>query len=179
MRNAASSRNGERTSLMICLDASAGPMLVIGGGATGLRKIRTLLDAGMDVTLVSPEIIPELEKIVQEERVAWERRTAERRDFDEHAFALLALPRSESETVLPLAEGTHCLVNCCGAGELGAWSLAAQFRFSSSLTQAPEDTPDAKGSRRFLVGVASGGRFPGAAAALKRRLQHYLEGERS
>jgi len=179
MCNAPSRRSRERASLMICLDASAGPMLVVGGGATGLRKIRTLLDAGMAVTLISPEIVPELEEIVREGRVAWERRIAERRDFEEHVFALLALPRSESETVLTLAEGTRCLVNCCGAGDLGAWSLAAQFRVASSVAALPEDVPSPAESHWYTVGVASGGRSPGGSAALKRRLQHSLEGGRS
>lgn len=179
MCSASSSRSRERVALMICLDASAGPILVVGGGATGLRKIRTLLDAGMDVTLVSPEIVPELEAIIREGGVAWERRTAERRDFEKHAFALLALSRSESEAVLHLAEGTRCLMNCCGAGELGTWSLAAQFRVASSVAALPEDAPSPAENHWYTVGVASGGRSPAGSAALKRRLRHSLEGDRS
>jgi precorrin-2 dehydrogenase/sirohydrochlorin ferrochelatase len=161
---------------MISLDASAGPVLVVGGGGTGLRKIRTLLKAGMAVTLVSPDAHPDLESMAEERVISWRRRPAERSDFEEHAFALLALSRPATEEVLTLADGTSCLLNCCGAPELGTWSLAAQFRTSRKISEKkPGQTA---GPEFFLVGVTSGGQSPGGSAALKRKLQEYLEGER-
>lgn len=148
-------------SLMICLSPAVGPVLVAGGGAVGLRKVRTLLGAKMGVTLVSPEVIPELESLAEEKRILWKKRTVQRQDFQEHSFALLALPRKNMETVLPLADGTGCLLDCCGAPECGQWSLAAQFL-----------------SRNFIVGAASGGKDPAGSTALKKTLQRYLEEEK-
>ncbi|MDZ7729623.1 MAG: bifunctional precorrin-2 dehydrogenase/sirohydrochlorin ferrochelatase [Dehalococcoidia bacterium] len=43
-------------SLMVELQPSLGPALVVGGGTVAARKVRGLLDAGFDVTVVSPEL---------------------------------------------------------------------------------------------------------------------------
>ena len=145
-------------SLMICLSPASGPILAVGGGPVGLRKIRTLLDGGASVDLVSPEAVPELQALAAEGSIRWERRRAERRDFSEHRLALLALPPEETADVLPLAEGTGCLLNCCGAPESGSWALAAQFRWKG-----------------FVVGAGSGGGDPAGSAALKNLLRQSLE----
>ena len=169
-----------RFSLMICINPSAGPILVVGGGTTGLRKIRTLLGAGMDVTLVSPDALPEVEELAQAGLIDWRRRRAKQCDFEEHNFALLALPRMETESVLSLAEGTRCHLNCCGAPELGMWSLAAQFHVRDASPVAVSDREEASADQdiSLVVGVGSGGRSPFESATLKRKLQEYLEGER-
>jgi siroheme synthase-like protein len=146
-------------SLMICLSPASGPILAVGGGPVGLRKIRTLLDGGAAVDLVSPEAVPELQTLAAEGTIRWERRRAEREDFLGHRLALLALPPEETADVLPLAEGTGCLLNCCGAPESGSWALAAQFRWEG-----------------FVVGAGSGGGDPAGSAALKQRLLRSLEG---
>jgi len=145
-------------SLMICLSPASGPILAVGGGPVGLRKIRTLLDGGASVDLVSPEAVPELQALAAEGSIRWERRTAERRDFSEHRLALLALPPEETADVLPLAEGTGCLLNCCGAPESVSWAVGGQFRWKG-----------------FVVGAGSGGGDPAGSAALKNLLRQSLE----
>jgi len=147
----------ENFSLMVCLSPSAGPILVAGGGPVALRKIETLLEGGADVTLVSPSAVPELQALAEEGRIVWVRRTVERKDFEGHRFALLALPRRETESAAALAGMTGCLLNCCAARELGSWSLAAQFRWEE-----------------FLIGTGTFGKKPAGAAALKRRLLDWL-----
>jgi precorrin-2 dehydrogenase/sirohydrochlorin ferrochelatase len=42
-------------SLAAILDLHGAPALVVGGGAVGLRRARTLLEAGLRVTVVAPE----------------------------------------------------------------------------------------------------------------------------
>ena len=130
----------------------------------------------MIVDLVSPDGLPEIEGLAQDGLIEWKRRPVTRRDFEEHSFALLALPRPITIEVLALAEGTGCLLNCCGASELGGWSLAAQFRTVSE--PASEADGEVFEDGQFVVGVSSGGRSPAGSAELKRRLQSFLEGER-
>ncbi len=189
-----------RTSLMICVNDATGPILVVGGGAVGLRKVGTLLDAGAAVRLVSPEAAPELAGYARDGLIEWERRPVERSDFEKHALALLALPRDVTMEVILLATGTGCLLNCCGAAELGSWSLAAQFRVeldaASQLSQTRKVARRACGTTRhpramrpaarlahfqggewFVIGVSSGGRSPAGSGELKRRLARLLEGE--
>lgn len=47
--------------------------LVVGGGAVGTRKVRSLLDAGARVAVVSPEVTPELAAEIRDGRVRWRR----------------------------------------------------------------------------------------------------------
>lgn len=47
-------------SLMIDLQPSAGPALVVGGGAVALRKVRNLAEGEFRVTVIAPEILDEI-----------------------------------------------------------------------------------------------------------------------
>jgi precorrin-2 dehydrogenase/sirohydrochlorin ferrochelatase len=45
---------------MACLDLTGRRCLVVGGGRVGLEKARGLLECGADLTIVAPELVPEL-----------------------------------------------------------------------------------------------------------------------
>ena len=45
----------------IFLDIDGKPCVVIGGGTVAERKIRSLLDSGAKVTVISPEVTPGIE----------------------------------------------------------------------------------------------------------------------
>ncbi len=47
------------------------PVMVVGGGQVALRKVRTLKECGAIVTIVSPALAPELQRLVDEEDVLW------------------------------------------------------------------------------------------------------------
>lgn len=51
-----SKRNNALVSLMIALQPSAGPALVVGGGTVAARKVAALVEAGFAVTVVAPRI---------------------------------------------------------------------------------------------------------------------------
>lgn len=51
------------------LDITHRPVLVVGGGFTALRRARTLAEAGALVTVVAPEILPELERLSAHSRL--------------------------------------------------------------------------------------------------------------
>jgi siroheme synthase-like protein len=53
----------------VFLDIAGKPVVVIGGGEVGLRKVEGLLDAGAQVTVVSPALHPDLETLVAQGRV--------------------------------------------------------------------------------------------------------------
>lgn len=52
----------------VFLDIAGKPVVVIGGGEVALRKVEVLLDAGARVTVVSPELHPDLEAFVDQGR---------------------------------------------------------------------------------------------------------------
>jgi precorrin-2 dehydrogenase / sirohydrochlorin ferrochelatase len=45
---------------MACLDLTGRDCIVVGGGSVGLEKARGLLECGARVTVIAPEIVPEL-----------------------------------------------------------------------------------------------------------------------
>ncbi|MCZ4495003.1 MAG: bifunctional precorrin-2 dehydrogenase/sirohydrochlorin ferrochelatase, partial [Conexibacter sp.] len=58
-----------------CLKLRGRRCLVIGGGALGLEKAEGLLACDGDVTVISPEVGPELEALAAEGSIRWERRS--------------------------------------------------------------------------------------------------------
>jgi precorrin-2 dehydrogenase/sirohydrochlorin ferrochelatase len=65
----------------VFLDVAGKPVVVIGGGEVALQKVRGLLDAGARVTIVSPQLHPELERIAGEGLVTHLRREYRRGDL--------------------------------------------------------------------------------------------------
>src|SRR6187401_2253194 len=57
-----------------CLKLTGRRCLVVGGGDIGLEKVEGLLACDADVTLIAPSAHPELEALVAEGSIAWERR---------------------------------------------------------------------------------------------------------
>ncbi len=57
--------------LPLGIDVAGLPCLVIGGGRVGLRKIRTLANAGARVTVLSPVLAPPLERLARRGALRW------------------------------------------------------------------------------------------------------------
>jgi siroheme synthase-like protein len=58
-----------------CLKLRGRRCVVIGGGALGLEKAEGLLASDADVTVISPDVGPELEALAREGSLVWEPRT--------------------------------------------------------------------------------------------------------
>jgi siroheme synthase-like protein len=56
---------------MACIDLQGRPCLVVGGGTVGLEKAKGLLECGASVTVVAPQIEPELELLPVRHRRQW------------------------------------------------------------------------------------------------------------
>jgi siroheme synthase-like protein len=73
-----------------CLKLAGRRCLVIGGGEIGLEKVEGLLACDGEVTLISPEAVPELEQLAAEGSIAWERRAYAGPEDLEGAFMVIA-----------------------------------------------------------------------------------------
>ena len=73
----------------VFLDIAAKPVVVIGGGEVALRKVEGLLDAGARVTVVSPELHPDLGTLAVEGRVKHIAREYERGDLQGYVLAFV------------------------------------------------------------------------------------------
>jgi len=64
---------------ILMLDGRLG--VVIGGGAVGERKVRTLLEAGARVKVITPEATPRPQKLAEQDRIELHVRSYERGDL--------------------------------------------------------------------------------------------------
>jgi precorrin-2 dehydrogenase len=110
---------------MACLDLAGRSCLVVGGGAIGLEKARGLVDCDARVTVVAPEMEPELRHLPVE---LLERRF-ESRDLDDRFLVVAATfdPRL-NRRVYEEAEERLLLCNVVDAPEICNFILPAVHR---------------------------------------------------
>jgi len=139
----------------ICLDIQGRSCLVVGGGQVGTRKVRTLLDCGAQVTVVSPEGTPELVDMAQKGRVIWERR--DYRSADQSGM-FLVIGATDAETlnlrIQQDAEAAGRLCNIADKPERCNFVLPAVIQ---------------KGD--LMIAVSTSGKSPAFAKHLRRLLE--------
>src|ERR671937_1674167 len=94
-----------------CLKLSGRRCLVVGGGEIGLEKVEGLLACDGEVTLVSPEAVPELEDYAREGSMRWERREFRDSDLDGKFLAIAAT--SVTEVNISVYEGAERRAMLC------------------------------------------------------------------
>jgi precorrin-2 dehydrogenase/sirohydrochlorin ferrochelatase len=110
---------------MACLDLEGRRCLVVGGGTVGLEKARGLVDCGAIVTVVAPQIEPELQLLP----IDWRQKRYETADLD-GAFLVVAATsnRSVNRRVFQDAEARSLLCNVVDTPEHCSFILPAVFR---------------------------------------------------
>jgi precorrin-2 dehydrogenase/sirohydrochlorin ferrochelatase len=78
-----------------CLMLRGRRCLVVGGGDIGLEKVEGLLACGGDVTLVAPEVVPELAEYAREGSIGWQQRSYEESDLEGALMVIAATNDSE------------------------------------------------------------------------------------
>ncbi len=128
---------------------------MVGGGRVALRKVRTLLQAGARVLVVSPALCGELEALAAAGEIAWQRESYQVRHLQGVFLALgcSAAPAANRQLAAD-CRARDLLVNIADAPEL------CSFFFPSVLSRGP-----------LSVAVSTEGESP----ALARRLRLALE----
>ena len=131
------------------------PCLVVGGGAVAARKTSLLLKAGAEVTVVSPELHSELEKLVAEGKVKHQAREFVEQDLDGCVLVFAATDqRSVNETVSSLASQRNLPVNVADNTDL------CNFIMPSIIDRSP-----------VQIAVSTGGSSPVLARMIRTRLE--------
>jgi uroporphyrin-III C-methyltransferase/precorrin-2 dehydrogenase/sirohydrochlorin ferrochelatase len=131
-------------------------VVLVGGGKVAAGKLQGLLVEGAQVTVVAPEIRPELEQA----GVMLERRGFEDRDLDEAWYVVAAAPHEVNRRVLAAAERRHLFVN--------------------AVDDPPNATAYAGGIVRrdgVTIAISTDGRAPALAGLLREALDAWLPGE--
>jgi precorrin-2 dehydrogenase/sirohydrochlorin ferrochelatase len=132
---------------MACLDLHGRAVLGVGGGRVALEKTEGLLDCGAAVTVVAPEILPELERLP----VGLKRRGYRADDLDGRFLVVAATSTpSVNRRVYRDAEERALLCNVVDVPELCSFILPAVHR---------EDP--------IAVAISTGGASPALAQRLR------------
>jgi precorrin-2 dehydrogenase/sirohydrochlorin ferrochelatase len=132
---------------MACLDLAGRSVLVVGGGRVALEKVQGLLDCGAAVTVVAPQIAPELERLP----VDLVRRSYRADDLGGRFLVVAATATpSLNRRVYRDAEARTLLCNVVDVPELCSFILPAVHR------QGP-----------IAVAISTGGASPALAQRLR------------
>jgi siroheme synthase-like protein len=133
---------------MACVDLRGRDCVVVGGGRVAAEKVAGLLDCDARVTVVAPEIEPEL----RERPVRLVERAFEDRDLDGCLLAIAATDdRAVNEAVSRAAAARNLLCNVADDPELCSFILPAIVRRDP-----------------IVVGVSTGGASPALAQRIRR-----------
>jgi precorrin-2 dehydrogenase/sirohydrochlorin ferrochelatase len=132
--------------------------VVVGGGTVAARKVKDLLEAGTQVTVISPKLTTELQSLVDEEQVTLIRRPYRAGDLSE-AFLVIAATDSGyvNQKVWHEAEQVGCLVNVVDDPAHCNFIVPAVVRHGD-----------------VTIAVSTGGASPALARRLRERLERLI-----
>lgn len=137
------------------LDVEQREVVIVGGGGVAVRKVETMLKYGARVTVIAPDVAPEIESWAVEGRLALEKRGYAPGDVHQATIVVAATNRPElNRKIAEECRERHILVNVIDAPELCDFIVPAVIEHGS-----------------IQVAVSTGGSSP----ALARRLKHDLQ----
>jgi uroporphyrin-III C-methyltransferase/precorrin-2 dehydrogenase/sirohydrochlorin ferrochelatase len=145
---------------LLGLRLSGRRVLVVGGGRVAQRRVPALLEAGAEVTVVSPHVTPALDDLIATGRVTWHARPYEVGDCD-GAWLVQACTDDRSVNTAVAAEAEAKRVWCVRADDKdasAAWTPASgRVDEISVAVTAGGDPRRAAGIRDAVVGALRDG----------------------
>ena len=143
------------TYFPVFLDVRRKKCVVIGGGQVAFRKIRTLLDCGASVTVISPVLHPDLSELANKNSIQVIRRSYKSRDL-KGAFIVIAATgtKETNRKVAKEAGRVGALVNVVDDPE------PSDFIVPSLLRRGD-----------LAIAISTGGMSPALARKIKTRLE--------
>jgi precorrin-2 dehydrogenase/sirohydrochlorin ferrochelatase len=137
------------------LDIRSRPCLVVGGGRVGARKVKTLIQCGAVVTVVSPETAPSVHQLAADKAIVLKQRPYRSSDGD---GMFLVIGATDDETlnrqINADAEHRHQLCNIADRPEICNFILPAIVRRGD-----------------FVMAVSTAGKSPAFAKHIRKRLE--------
>lgn len=131
-------------------------VLLVGGGGVAAAKLDGLIAAGARVTVVAPDIRPELER----PGVVLHRRPFEARDLDDAWWVVAAAPPEVNRQVTAAAEARRVFVNAVD-------DPAHATAYLGGIVRRNE----------VAIAISTGGRAPALAGLLREALDAWLPGD--
>jgi precorrin-2 dehydrogenase/sirohydrochlorin ferrochelatase len=140
------------------LEMKGRPCLVVGGGQVAQRKVEGLLAAEAAVTVVSPDLTPELATLTKEGRITHRRREYRRGDLE--GFAIVVAATADKATNARVAQDART-----GGALVNAVDDPASCDFI---------LPSVVRRGEVALAVSTGGLSPALARRLREELEAYL-----
>ena len=122
------------------------------------RKVKSLLQAGAQVTVVAPQATPALRALAAAGKISWRAQPYRASDMDQATLVFAATGLHEVERrVAADAARRGIPVNCAGWPELGSFLVPAQARRGE-----------------LQIAISTGGSSPALARKLARQLQAHF-----
>jgi precorrin-2 dehydrogenase/sirohydrochlorin ferrochelatase len=139
----------------VYLDINNRSCLVVGGGGVGTRKVRGLLKSGATVTVVSPEVTPEIKALAEQGRIVLCRRPFRSEDL-ETVFMVIGATSDEAlnRRINKEAEDLRMLCNIADVPEVCNFILPAIVERGD-----------------LVIAVSTSGNSPAFAKWLRKKLE--------
>jgi precorrin-2 dehydrogenase / sirohydrochlorin ferrochelatase len=149
---------GKNLMYPISLKIEGKPCVVAGGGKIAYFKLASLIQAKAKVTVVSPIIIPEIEKLYEDRKIDFMRKEIEYGDYKD-AFLIVAATNDQAinRKIYEDMKDTK-LVNVVSDSELG------NFHIPATLTRG-----------KLQISVATGGASPTLAKKIRNDLKETFD----
>lgn len=142
----------------ICVAMTRRSCLVVGGGAVAQRKVHTLLRYGATVTVVSPNLNAPLRRWARGGQMRWVRRRFRPRDAQGQTLIYGATDDAATQQAIARAAARHrALVNIVDQPLLCTFIAPAQIQRG-----------------HLVIAVTTGGRAPGLAKRVRRRIERAI-----
>lgn len=132
------------------LDIKNKKVVIVGGGKIAERKARNLLPYKSDISLVSPDLTDELQKLAERKKISYFKKKYSTTDI-KNAFLVFACTSDGTinRKVFNDAKKQNVSVNVCDKTELCDFIIPAVMKKNGLLITVSSDGKNPKLSRRF------------------------------
>lgn len=116
------------TVIPIMIDLEGKNVVVVGGGRIAKRKLDGLLASGAVLTVISPEVTPEINRWSAENKLSWKPKNFEQRDAELAFMLIIATDDPTVNATVRKAAPPNCLVNASAEAETGNVHFPAHFK---------------------------------------------------
>lgn len=132
--------------------------VVIGGGNVAARKVHGLLQAGANITVISPKVTPQLQQLQAEGQIRWLKRSYQPGDLTGAFLAIAATNNAGvNQQVLTEAQQRGCLINVVDNPG------GSNFIDPATVRRGP-----------ITLTVSTGGASPALARWLREQLENFI-----
>lgn len=139
----------------ICLKIQDKKCIVVGGGRVACRKVKTLLDCGARVAVISPDLTDCLQELHEEKKIHWLRKKYSTGDLADAFLVIAATDNPDVQAAIYAeAEKNNTLLN---VADVPKW---CNFILPATLN---------RGS--FSIAISTGGKSPALARSIRERME--------